>query len=88
MTPQGSNGGSRPCPNDKLSACNDWSGREDSNLRPLPPEGVAPEHSLVASSGFPSERISTGSGTLAHRIGVNLILSLQPLSIQPQGTAR
>jgi hypothetical protein len=58
-----------------------WSGREDSNLRPLPPEGVAPRSHPIAASNFPWEQNSTGAGTLRHIFPMNLILSLRPLSI-------
>lgn len=57
-----------------------WSGREDSNLRPLPPEGVAPRLQQVPSSDFRWEQNSTERRTLRHRFPVNLILNLQPLS--------
>jgi hypothetical protein len=40
-----------------------WSGREDSNLRPLHPEGVAPRRLLVPFGDFRWERNSTGLGT-------------------------
>jgi hypothetical protein len=34
--------GSGPCPDEPISYCSIWSGREDSNLRPLPPEDASP----------------------------------------------
>jgi hypothetical protein len=58
-----------------------WSGREDSNLRPLPPEGVAPRYRVIADGDFPLEQNSTGKGTLMHSFSMNLILNRKPLSI-------
>lgn len=42
FSPGGSVSGSEPCLTEPLSDCKCWSGREDSNLRPLPPEGGSP----------------------------------------------
>jgi hypothetical protein len=58
-----------------------WSGREDSNLRPLPPEGVAPLYRTIAGSDFPLERNSTGDGTDWHSSGRKVQHEPQPLSI-------
>jgi hypothetical protein len=57
-----------------------WSGREDSNLRPLPPEGVAPRYRLIANGIFPWEQNSTGKGTLMHRSASEVQDEPQPLS--------
>jgi hypothetical protein len=72
-------GGAFACPNGGFPLEN-WSGREDSNLRPLPPEGVAPRLQRVPSSDFRWEHDSTGAGTFRHRFRANLILNLRPLS--------
>ena len=58
-----------------------WSGREDSNLRPLPPEGVAPRSRVVLSGDFPWERYSNGAGTLPHSFTMKVQSEPQPLSI-------
>jgi hypothetical protein len=59
-----------------------WSGREDSNLRPLPPERVSPSGTGVGFGALPSERNSTGWRTLWHDFNMNLVLSLRPLSMR------
>jgi hypothetical protein len=57
MTSQGSILSSRPCVDRGISGGSDWSGREDSNLRPLPPEGVAPRRIRCFSAVFPGRSI-------------------------------
>lgn len=58
-----------------------WSGRRDSNPRPLPPEHDAPRYSPIADGIFPWEQNSTGASTLRHRIGLEVQRNLRALSI-------
>jgi hypothetical protein len=58
-----------------------WSGREDSNLRPLPPEGVAPRSRPIANDNFPWEQNSTEANTFWHSLGSKVQSEPRPLSI-------
>jgi len=70
------------CSEGRFPLVNRWSGREDSNLRPLPPERVSPSGTGVGFGALPSERNSTGWRTLWHDFNMNLVLSLRPLSMR------
>jgi hypothetical protein len=76
MTRRGSFRISAPCAYLALSAYNYWSGREDSNLRPLPPEGVAPSRARCFSAVFPRGDLRSGGqcslGVHGKRFTVNL----------------
>jgi hypothetical protein len=67
---------SRPCVFHVKNVGKSWSGREDSNLRPLPPEGAAPERIRWFLTVFPERLLSSGGrcSRLFHgrRFGVNL----------------
>lgn len=55
-----------------------WSGREDSNLRPLPPEGVGPSR-MRWFLGIPLLRHLRSSGRCSFPVhGLNLFLNLGP----------
>ncbi len=58
-----------------------WSGREDSNLRPLPPERIAPERTQAFKTAFPDGPLSL-DGTGSHAVhGRRFKLNFRPLSI-------
>jgi hypothetical protein len=79
--PEGSILSSRSCVDCGISGGNTWSGREDSNLRPLPPEGVAPRRIRCFAMAF--QEGSVASDCLCSRSvhGLNLIRWLRPLSM-------
>jgi hypothetical protein len=55
-----------------------WSGREDSNLRPLPPEGVAPERIRCFPTAFP-RRVMLSDGQCSFLVhGRRFKLNLGP----------
>jgi len=58
-----------------------WSGREDSNLRPLPPEGVAPRCCRSALGDFPWEQNGTGADTFQHSFSNEVQMNFGALSI-------
>lgn len=65
-----------------------WSGKEDSNLRPLPPEGCYPSVSAHFPVHFAYRRLSSGGpcSLLVHGRRFNLIL--QPLSVRKRKSRR
>jgi hypothetical protein len=77
---------SRPCLTSarvsRFSAVCAWSGREDSNLRPLPPERNAPRRIRCFAMAFQEGPVA--SGDLCSRLvaGVNLGLNFRPLCSQ------
>jgi hypothetical protein len=79
--PEGSILSSRPCAFRANNGGNLWSGREDSNLRPLPPEGVAPRRIRCFSTVFPEASMRSGGLCSRSVHGLNLIQWLRPLSI-------
>jgi hypothetical protein len=80
MTRQGSTATSGPCIFKGVYGIshrrNRWSGREDSNLRPLPPERVAPRRTRCFSKVFPQRAVRSDGrcSRLFHgrRFNVNL----------------
>lgn len=70
-----------------------WSGREDSNLRPLPPEGVSPRRTRRFSVGSVSERGASacvcsrlihGRGSTANLGALSFVPNLSP-PVSPDG---
>ena len=57
-----------------------WSGREDSNLRPLPPENVYPADTQRIPVGFSHTRLSHGGIVSRFVHGPRFKLGLRPLS--------
>jgi hypothetical protein len=60
-----------------------WSGKEDSNLRPLPPEDVAP--SLIRRISAAFQRTAPAYSGICSRAvhGEGSLANLQPLSLRP-----
>jgi len=67
--------------NGMLTEGNQWSGREDSNLRPLPPERISPSRTRARPVTFQSARLPS-SGACSRAVpGARFKTSLRPLSI-------
>jgi hypothetical protein len=75
-------------PGTDLSAWNIWSGREDSNLRPLPPEGAAPSlRPWFSVVGSPRQGALAGvCSRLIH--GARFMRHLGALSFPPLASGR
>jgi hypothetical protein len=89
MNLKGSNSSSRLCaccgkPPQKLAffSASNWSGREDSNLRPLPPEGGAPARIRCFAMAFQESPVASDGPCSRLVAGVNLGLNFRPLCSQ------